>query len=283
MEAPPEGRAEPSIPSPPHIRVGHFEGLHSAGLFCETCATSTRHRILSVARERRTAERVVLEGTARCSQCRLTHPFELEIPKQISIRAVVSDGARSVPISVQLPANQRLLVGSQVPDQDRPLEVVRIDLRSSSQTSDAIARDIATLWLTPNGPRAIPVSLVLGAKTAATRAELPPEQFVEVGGTVAVAGGTLRVVGLRARNRTWSQAGDRFPAREVARIYTRRMEIPPAGNSRWSTSRGSPRSRTISTSRSARSRSSPGVKIRRNLPRARNAAGGAAVHRGSPS
>jgi uncharacterized Zn finger protein len=199
------------------------------------------------------------------------------------VRAVVSSGDRSNLVSLRLSGAQRLLVGSRVPGQDPPLKIIRMDLRNGARASDALVREVATLWLTPDGPRPIPVSLIMGAKTAVTRAEIPPDQYVEVGETVQVAGGTLRVVGLRARNRTWSHVGDRFPAREVTRIYTRRMESPPAGSSRWSKSRESPSSRTISTSRSDRSRSSPGVSTRRSRPRARSASGGAAVHKVSPS
>jgi len=267
----------------PHLGSTRFGGLHSAELLCETCGMPTRHRILRIARERRTPEGRVIEGTARCSQCRWTHPFRLELPDELVVPAVISEGARSTPFRVRLSANQRLLVGSRVPDQERALRIVRMDSRSGTRTTDTIARDVATLWLTPDEPRPIPVSLVLGAKTAVTRADIPPDQFIEVGETVEVAGGTLRVVGLRARNRTWTHAGDRFPAREVARIYTRRMESPPAGRSRWTRSREIPSSRTISTSRSERSRSSPGVRTRRSRPRARSASGGAAVQRVSPS
>jgi uncharacterized Zn finger protein len=225
----------------------------------------------------------VIEGTARCSQCRWTHPFQLELPDEIVVPSVVSEGDRSNPIRIKVTANQRLLVGSRVPDQERPLRIVRMDLRNGHRATDAAARDVVTLWVTPDGPRPIPVSLVLGAKTAVTRADIPTDEFVEVGATVHVAGGVLRVVGLRARNRTWNHVGDRFPAREVTRIYTRRMESPPAGNNRWSNSRERPSSRTISTSRSDRSRSSPGVRVRRSRPRDRRASGGAAVHRSSPS
>lgn len=275
-----------AAPEPPKPRAGatSFSGLHSAELFCETCGAPTRHRILRIARERRTPDGRALEGTARCSQCRWTHPFQLDLPDELTIPGVVSTGARSTPIGVRVSATQRLLVGSRVPDQaPPPLRIVRIDLRGGASATDAVARDVATLWLTPDGPRPIPVSLVLGSRTAVTRAELPPDHFLEVGATVEVAGGTLRVVGLRARNRTWTHVGDRFPAREVARIYTRRMDTPPAGNRRWTRSREMPSSRTISTSRSNRSRSSPGVRVRRSRPRARSADGGATVHRFSPS
>lgn len=265
----------------PHGRS--FAGLHAAELPCENCDAVTMHRIVQVGRERRTADGRVVEGTARCSQCRWTHAFRLELPGQLVLPTVVSIGARSTRMQLRVSPPQRLLVGSRVPGQDPPLRIVRIDLRSGKRSNEGVAREIATLWVTPDVPRPIPVSLILGARTAATRTELPPDQVIAVGETVSVAGGLLRVVGLRARGRTWSHPGAHFKAREVERIYTRRTESPPAGANRWSTSRGSPSSRMISTSRSERSRSSPGVRSRRSRPRARNASGGAVVHRDSPS
>jgi uncharacterized Zn finger protein len=260
-----------------------FGGLHAAELLCETCGRPTGHRVVRITHARQTPGADMIEGIARCSQCRWTHPFRLEVPKELAVPAIVSSGPRSSRMAVHVPSNQRLLVGSRVPEQNEPLRILRMDLRGGGQGTDALARDVATLWLALDGPRGIPVSLVLGAKTAVTRASIPADQFLEVGNTVEVAGGTLRVVGLRARNRTWSHPGDRFPAREVARIYTRRIESPPPGNNRWRRSREMPSSRTISTSRSGRSRSSPGVRVRRRRPRFRSASGGAAVQSASPS
>lgn len=270
-------------PTKPHPSSKRFGGLHAAELFCETCGRPTQHRVLHITRERRIPAGQLIEGTARCSQCRWTHLFQMELPDELVIPAVISAGAQSTPMDVRVSATQRLLVGSRVPDQGQPLRIVRMDLRNGRRTTDAVARDVATLWVTPDGPKPIPVSLVLGSRTAVTRADVPPEQFIEVGEPLEVAGGKLRVVGLRARNRTWTHVGDRFPAREVVRIYSRRIETPPAGSNRWTRSREIPSSRTISTSRSDRSRSSPGVRIRRSRPRARSASGGAADHRDSPS
>lgn len=224
-----------------------------------------------------------MEGLARCSQCRWTHPFTLFLPDALRLPAVLSDGARSTRTSVSVASDRRLQVGSRVPDQSPPVRILRIDGPDGKRVANALARDVRTVWLAPDVPRPIPVSLVLGSRTATTRATVPPEQVLEVGGTIAVAGATLRIAGLRARGGTWRQLGDRFPAREVARIYTRRTESPPAGSNRWRRSREIPSSRETSTSRSDRSRSGPGVRMRRSRPRARSAATGAAVHRSSPS
>jgi uncharacterized Zn finger protein len=224
-----------------------------------------------------------VEGVARCSRCRWTHPFSLELPERIEVPAVVSRGPRSERLRVWLSTAQRLLVGSRVPDQVPPLRILRMDLKDGSRAPDALAREVRTLWLAPDEPRPIPVSLVLGGRTAVSRLEVGPEQMIAVGGTVVVAGGRMRVTGLRARHRTWSEVGDRFPASEVARIYTRRIESPPAGSNRWRSARDRPSSRAISSSRSERARSSPGVRMRRNRPWARRASGGAVVHASSPS
>lgn len=258
-------------------------GLHAAELMCEMCGRATRHRILRVARERPTPEGRRIEGTARCSQCRWTHPFQLALPVEKKLPAIVSTGSRSAPMVVRAASTLRLQVGSRVPGHEPPLRIVRIDLRTGGSGHEALVRDVRTLWLVPEGPRVIPVSLVLGSRTATTRATLPPEHALVVGEPITVGGGTLRIVGLRARNRTWTRPGDSFPAGDVVRIYCRRMESPPAGKRRWRRSREMPSSPAISTSRFERSRSSPGTRTRRSRPWARSASGGAATHRDSPS
>jgi uncharacterized Zn finger protein len=101
--------------------------------------------------------------------------------------------------------------------------------------------------------------MVDGRRTTATRLTLPPDTLLVVGGPVTVEGRTWHISALRAKGKTWRHLDDAFAAKFVERLYARRYEIPPEGNNDWSRSRERPVARTSSTSRSARSRSGPGV------------------------
>ena len=174
-------------------------------------------------------------------------------------------------------------VGTGVPGSPDALRIHRIETRSGTSPSEARAEEVATLWVTRDVGAVVPISIVVGARTRTLKNTWPPETILEVGARLDLEGSEVRIVGLRALGRTWRRFGDRFRAFEVARVYARLTEIPPAGRRDWSRGRAMPSSRTSSASRSERSRSGPGVRTTRTVPRRRTASGGAAVHRLSPS
>jgi len=277
MEPPPGNSPPPEEPPvEPTLR------LLSATLRCDNCGKETPHRILRLD-PRKLSRSGELRGVARCRECRWTHPFETVRPATVEVTEIVSDGPHSARRRVTLRRGARVLVGSGVPGSDEPMLVHRIETRSGTSRPEATAEEISTLWVTPNVGAVVPVSIVEGARTRAVRSTWPPETLLEVGALLNVGTTEVRIVGLRALGRTWRQPGDRFPAREVTRLYGRRTDIPPAGSRDWRSDRPIPRSRASSTSRSERSRSTPGMRSTRTVPRRRSASGGAAVHRLSPS
>lgn len=275
--------------------------LHAAALFCDVCGRTTDHRILRV--DPRAAVRPGhLGGLARCRVCRWTHPFEASRPEVCEVKVVVSEGERSRTTRIALAPSARLEVGGLLPDDavpraggaergvaslpgsgpDASFRIRRIDARSRAGAPEARAVEVETLWVAPDRAGSVAVSITGGARTRAARATVAPDVALVVGEPIEVEGRMLTIAGLRARGRTWRRPGDRFPAVEVQRVYARRTVIPPAGRSDWSRSREIPSSRASSTSRSERSRSGPGLRRNRSVPRARTAEGGATVHNVEP-
>lgn len=261
--------------------TGRSPRIHAATLMCENCGEETPHRILRMARVR-TRSTGHLSGTARCRKCEWTHRFEVITPSTVEVAEVVSEGPRSVHRRVTLPTGVRIEVGSPVPRQEEPVVVQRIDSRTGTSLRTAKTEEIGTIWVTRNVGAVVPVSVVEGARTWTDRLIVPPSSRLGVGDAVTVRSTPLRIVGLRARGRTWRLPEDGFAASEVQRVYARRADSPPAGRRLWSTGRGRPASRPRVTSTSDRSRSGPGVSRKRSFPRARRADGGAADQSVSP-
>ena len=236
--------------------------VHSATIACEVCGRETSHRILRIARHRDGA----VDGLARCRECRTTHPFRSVPAKVQAVRTVVSTGARSTSTSLELDPASPVHRGDTLPVSPHPLEVRRIESRRGRDVESARPDEIETLWVIPRGPLRIPVSIVEGRRTLPSIVEALPETRLEVGQSIVAEGRSLEIVAIRARGSTWRLGGDGFPAGDVQRLYTRRAVNPPAGRRDWSRSRGSPSSWASSTSRAARSRSSPGVRRARTSP-----------------
>lgn len=222
-----------------------------------------------------------MSGLARCGTCRWVHRFGSAAPSTVEVGQVLSEGSRSTPSRVRLPAGRRVQVGSRLPEQPRPVVVRRIERHDRASVPEARAEEIATVWVTADEGAVLAVSVVEGRRTRTVRLPTPPETRLAVGDSLEVEGRSLVIVGLRALGRTWKSPGDAFAAREVQRVYGRRTVSPPAGRSDWSRDRESPSSFASSTSRAARSRSSPGVSRNRIRPRSRQASGGATIQRSS--
>lgn len=257
-------------------------GLYAAKLRCDNCGRPTLHRIVHWKSRNRTGGKR-LEGLARCRECGGTHPFEVRPVEQREFDLIVSSGAVSERRRVRRPSSERVTVGSPLPGEGPPLEVRKIVRTLGDSVHDAPVAELATVWAVPRTEHRLPVSIIEGARTRSALWAVDPESALGVGDRVEVDGIPIRLTAVRARGRTWRFPGERFPAREIQRLYGRRSVSPPAGRRDWSTGRGIPRSRESSTSRFDRSRSSPGVRRTRTTPRRRTASGGATVQRVSPS
>lgn len=256
--------------------------LLSATLPCENCGTATLHRILRIDQGSR-ARSGRISGVARCRACRFTHPFRSIPEDRIEVGLIVSAGPTSERLRVSLPRFRRLQVGTGVPESEAPFTIRRIEDRTGRSLSSALAGEVATVWVTRDEGAIVPVSIVEGRRTRAARLAMPHGTVLRVGDELRVEESTVEIVGLRARGHTWRHPGDQFSADEVVRVYGRRTSSPPAGRSPWSRVRVSPSSRARATSTASRSRSAPGTRTARTAPRARIAAGGAAVQSVSPS
>ncbi len=256
--------------------------LGSGVLYCDNCGKDTPHRLLRV-KPSVGAARTHVTGVARCRVCRFTHPFTSVRVAPVEVALIVSEGHQSGRRRLELPPASVLQVGSPIPDVPETLRVTKLDARDGRAVGAARASEVATVWAVRGDEAAVPVSIVVGARTTSRMLRVPPSTRLAVGETLDVEGDRIAIVGLRARGHTWRLEGDAFEAAEVQRVYGRRMLSPPAGNSDWRSDRERPRSRASSTSFAARSRSSPGVRRTATVPRAATAGGGAATHRSSVS
>ncbi len=239
---------EPGRPTAP--------GVHAATIYCEVCGEDTPHRIVHLD----PAQRRVVSGLARCRTCRTTHPFRTAAPAMHELFEIVSDGAASTRLLVRLPGHETITLGERMPGRDAPAVVHKIDRLDGRSVRTATARDVRTVWVTPDVGAVVKVSMVDGRRTTAARLTLPPDTILAVGGPVTVDGRTWHIAALRAKGKTWRHLEDSFEARYVERLYARRYAIPPEGSNDWSRSRERPVAFASSTSRSARSRSGPGVR-----------------------
>jgi uncharacterized Zn finger protein len=254
-----------------------------ATLRCESCGEPTPHRILSLKGADRAAKGRAFSGIGRCQKCRWTHPFESVATARRSLRAIVSEGPVSRRIELDLPPQREVGVGGRIRWGTDELVIQRIELPGQRSVARASVREVGCLWLTPDRPPHVPVSIIEGRRTRSIRWTPPEGAQVGVGDDLRLDGETYQVTGLRTGGRTLRRISGPIEVRSIDRLYVRRTWNPPAGRSDWRSSRETPSSRASSRSRSFRDRSSSGASRTRRPPAERSASGGAATHRGSPS
>ncbi len=249
--------------------------LHSSALACEVCGRVTPHRILHLQRETgRSGARPPrsVHGVARCRVCDTVHPFSTRPRgRSVEVLEVLSEGARSTRRRIVVPFGRKIQVGSGVPDSDIPVMVRAIDRRDGRRVAEARAEEVGTLWVEREKPPLLRVSIIEGRRTTTTTIPVKGDPVFEVGQSFHLNGVELTIGMLRGRGLSWRRPGDRLRVSEIQRLYARRAFTPPAGRRDWRSVRESPVSRASSTSRSALSRSSPGVRRKRTVPRARTA------------
>lgn len=204
--------------------------LSAAVLYCENCGADTHHRILRLDRTTRAGTGRV-RGVARCRECRWTHPFESMTPDRVTVAQILSIGRTSERSLIELPAHHPLEVGSALPDSSGTIRIQRLDTRDGRQVPSASSDEVSTVWAVRDVGATVPVSIVEGRRTRATRLIVPRDTRYAVGDRLTVSDTRLDIVALRARGRTWRRAGDEFPADEVQRLYCRppALEGPGAG------------------------------------------------------
>jgi uncharacterized Zn finger protein len=270
------------IAPPAPAAAGDPRAVHSAEIFCDSCGRPTTHRILRLDPPATRGTPGTLQGVARCRECRTTHRFRTETPRPLSVDLILSDGPSSRRSTVELPRRLRLSVEEEVPGHPDRLRILRIDDARGRSVASAWSDEVATLWTTSSLGARVPVSIVEGRRTRSLRVEFAPDSPLEVATPVRIEDRDYEVSAVRARGRTWREPGDRFPAREVVRLYVRRTFTPPAGKSAWTRERDSPSSSARAISTDGRSRSSPGATRTLTRPRARRADGGAAHQSSAP-
>jgi uncharacterized Zn finger protein len=211
----------------PSARVASAGGVHAATLFCDVCGEETPHRIVRMD----PAAGKAVSGLARCRTCHTTHRFQTRASRQHVLSEIVSDGAKSQRRVRSLAADEQLAVGERMPDRTPSARIHKLDRLDGRSVRTAPAREIRTVWLTPDEGAVLKVSLVDGRRTSSARITLPSETRIAVGALLTVDGRSWHISGMRANGRTWRHPEDAFPARQVQRVYARRYARPPAGKS----------------------------------------------------
>jgi len=189
--------------------------VHALSLECPFCGKTSQHRVLHVQAYR---EGVTMEGVARCSLCRASHPFQI-LTKETKVRVILSEGAQSKRIALPFPPDRRLKRGDTLGLEGRKYLVSKIETQGTPSAKEALAKEIRALWAVPGDRVTLKISVTTGSETTPVSLRVRPEKPVHVGDRLVVDGNLLFISALRMGGRTLRERGMGGEAGEVQRAY----------------------------------------------------------------
>jgi len=207
---------------------------------CPSCspATETVHEVLN-------------RGggvTVRCSECDHVHKTTLEEETTVERRVVVSQDGESIDTIVEIPPEERLVVGDEfLVETDEAILTARItslEGTDGSRSDGADAADVGTIWARAVGN--VSVNLTLHPKegthdeSRSVRIQVPGDESFIIGRTHEYGGEEFSVERILIREdatdyerEDYDFEGDSVLAKDVKRLYARDEDAQARAWSGW--------------------------------------------------
>ena len=142
---------------------------------CPDCDDITVHGVL-----RGKMGKNSLNATIKCRDCESVRTTVIQFPKNIEVKAVISDGAESASMSVMLEDDDLLKVGDEFNmDDGRLVKISGLELSQGRRVKTARATEIITIWAVNFDTIDVKVSINDDRKTySKTVPSSPDDEFV---------------------------------------------------------------------------------------------------------
>ncbi len=159
-----------------------------------------------------------IKAVLKCSKCEKGFDMEMEIPKLISIRTIISQLEESTRTRVELPTGHELRVGDEIMVGDTCIQVMSIEV-GNKRLNKAIVDDIDTIWTRYFNEIVVKVSINLGRTTQAEAFMTDPDDEFRVYGDIEIGKYKLYIYRIKTTSHMLFRPGAMALARDVVRLY----------------------------------------------------------------
>ena len=184
-------------------------------LVCEECG-EVPHRVLS-GRVSGT-DAVVFQGTVKCSSCGRVRSVTVREDRPIEVPAIVSEGAKSERMTVELAPDELVEVGARLDVDGHRLEVKAIEV-GDRRVPASKAANVRTLWVTRVDRVRVRFSVNKGSRTVVLDIDALPDEEFEVGDIVDLGRERAVIHSIRVGSRTLRRGA--AAAEDIVRMYGR--------------------------------------------------------------
>ena len=184
-------------------------------LECPNCGPAP-HRVLRGRLSQ--GKELVVEGVFRCLRCGLTRRETYREGAPLSVPLVVSDGAVSRQVEMDLVPGEAVRVGDSLEADGGPVCITAIET-GEKRVREAPVEAITTLWSQRMGRQTVKFSLLKGRRTVPYEMPVLPEADFRGGDLVRL--GRERALIHRINTPRGTVRDGVVPARDIIRIYCR--------------------------------------------------------------
>ena len=163
----------------------------------------------------------------KCQQCEQVHPANIEIPKPVRVRVIVSKDEDSFKCMTQLTSGEILYEDDEIVVDDESADEVYPIIVTSIESKDkrldaAKAEDIDTIWGRAIGEVNVKISINMGKQTESVTKKVPGDYEFVVGSEDKAEGKSFSIVRIKVRDGNfWSRNDDTIAAKYIARVFAK--------------------------------------------------------------
>ncbi|MCK5037794.1 MAG: hypothetical protein KAS16_01730 [Thermoplasmata archaeon] len=181
---------------------------------CTFCEEESICRVI----KSRKAGKLKIKALLKCSACGKGFDVELELPKMVTIRTIISRLDESERTTIQLPEGHDIVLGDEIMIGDTCVQVMGIEV-GPKRLNKALAENVDTLWTRYFNELLIKVSINLGRTTQADAFLADPDDEFVVNEDIEVGGRKLFIYKIKTHDRILHRSGTKALARDLMRLY----------------------------------------------------------------
>ncbi len=181
---------------------------------CTFCDEESICRVI----KSRKAGKHLIKAVLKCPACGRGFDMEVELPRMITIRTIISRLDESEKTTIQLPEGHELREGDEIMIGDTCIQVMSMEV-GAKRPKKALVDDIDTLWTRYFNELLVKVSINLGRTTLAESFLAEPEDEFVVYDDIEIGRRKLYIYKIKTHNMMLYRPGAGASVRDIVRLY----------------------------------------------------------------
>lgn len=183
---------------------------------CPSCKKETLHRVLKGKLQGKKG--TVLEAVIKCSKCNHVHADVIRATSEISIPLILSEQDVSQKTEMEFPENETIVLDNEYQLGRNTIKITGIEI-ANKRVSEAVAKDIKTLWAKKFDRIKLKISINKGERTLNRTVWAVPDEEFFIGDVMRIKGLNLVIHAIKTKDKKVKKGS--VAARNIVRLYAK--------------------------------------------------------------